>query len=594
MSDSMQSNLIFKLKKILSPTGTSVKVTNDLERDLPISIIGASVVLKNASGNVLERMVCNFSGGVMTITQRGLDQSETKTTNLALQYERRVGTLGYITVLASDLMDRDNYYGNTPVYGDRVYYWDMKFYWDNQHYWDETFKNLEVTQKFRIPNFATTGDRDAIYTSPQNGNLCEVAGKLYQYDSWWKTLVQTVTWNVLDNSDPTNPIVTAVASVTWLNTDNTDPQNPVVQVSVDWVTVTWSGTPGDPLVSVGWGGWNPKPSDLDAINLPVDGYIAQKATWVDQFERVANWWWAVNYEIFDSTMTGLTPVDIVDARIDVDTPYNIYYETQPAGTITRTEIGGKITLVSDNAGDTMNFRIICFWFGSNSGYATGSTTLTGAGPWTIVDSRITSSTPVNLYPDTNVVGYLTVQAQAGQFVISSTGTEVGTVVQWIAFTSTNVNPVSDETYGPTWDSVVDQAPSKNAVYDKLETMSGSIGNADVIFFSRDITAATATITYSHSLWRIPNIIEFFAQTNTASVWIVNWYCLSNGTQWCLYGKNWYETYTTSFAQQYENNGYPTDYTTWFVQNITSTTFDIVWTKHWNPVNITTIIKAVLR
>jgi hypothetical protein len=40
-----------------------------------------------------------------------------------------------------------------------------------------------------------------------------------------------------------------VQSVTGLNTDNTDPANPVVQVSVDGVTITGSGTSGDPLIA---------------------------------------------------------------------------------------------------------------------------------------------------------------------------------------------------------------------------------------------------------------------------------------------------------------------------------------------------------
>jgi hypothetical protein len=41
-----------------------------------------------------------------------------------------------------------------------------------------------------------------------------------------------------------------VASVTGLDTDNTDPLNPIVNISVDGVTITGSGTPMDPLVSV--------------------------------------------------------------------------------------------------------------------------------------------------------------------------------------------------------------------------------------------------------------------------------------------------------------------------------------------------------
>jgi hypothetical protein len=53
----------------------------------------------------------------------------------------------------------------------------------------------------------------------------------------------------------TPPTVGAgVQSVTGLNTDNTDPANPIVAISVDGVTITGSGTPGDPLVSSGGSG----------------------------------------------------------------------------------------------------------------------------------------------------------------------------------------------------------------------------------------------------------------------------------------------------------------------------------------------------
>lgn len=66
--------------------------------------------------------------------------------------------------------------------------------------------------------------------------------------------VQSVTGNLVDNTDPANPIVNGVQSVTGLNTDNTDPANPIVAISVDGVTITGSGTPGDPLVSSGGSG----------------------------------------------------------------------------------------------------------------------------------------------------------------------------------------------------------------------------------------------------------------------------------------------------------------------------------------------------
>ena len=49
------------------------------------------------------------------------------------------------------------------------------------------------------------------------------------------------------------PPINRVQSVTGLDTDNTDPSNPIVRISVDGSTITGSGTPDDPLVSIGGG-----------------------------------------------------------------------------------------------------------------------------------------------------------------------------------------------------------------------------------------------------------------------------------------------------------------------------------------------------
>lgn len=40
-----------------------------------------------------------------------------------------------------------------------------------------------------------------------------------------------------------------------------------------------------------------------------------------------------------------------------------------------------------------------------------------------------------------------------------------------AFTPSAGGSVSDTAYGPSWDGVTTDAPSKNAVYDKIETLS---------------------------------------------------------------------------------------------------------------------------
>tara|TARA_R100000697_G_scaffold93620_1_gene105514 strand:+ start:451 stop:774 length:324 start_codon:yes stop_codon:yes gene_type:complete len=94
------------LRGTLLVGGTTVNVTNDLERDQVITATNASVVLRDRRGDVLERMVVNFASGVMTIVSRGLDQSDGDNAISSLQREWRDGTRGFITALASQITDK--------------------------------------------------------------------------------------------------------------------------------------------------------------------------------------------------------------------------------------------------------------------------------------------------------------------------------------------------------------------------------------------------------------------------------------------------------------------------------------------------------
>jgi hypothetical protein len=92
-----------------------------------------------------------------------------------------------------------------------------------------------------------------------------ISGTLSDQSDLWLTLqskqdllvsgtnIKTINGNSLLGSGNIS-IVGGVQSVTGLNTDNTDPLNPVVEISVDGITITGDGTPGNPLISVGGGG----------------------------------------------------------------------------------------------------------------------------------------------------------------------------------------------------------------------------------------------------------------------------------------------------------------------------------------------------
>lgn len=56
-----------------------------------------------------------------------------------------------------------------------------------------------------------------------------------------------ITGDISDQTDLWLVLESKVESVTGLNTDNTDPSNPIIQISVDGITITGDGTPGNPL-----------------------------------------------------------------------------------------------------------------------------------------------------------------------------------------------------------------------------------------------------------------------------------------------------------------------------------------------------------
>jgi hypothetical protein len=101
-----------------------------------------------------------------------------------------------------------------------------------------------------LTNFFNLIRGNKIKTTPDGSDLIPLGTRDPRYDGFYQPTGITV-----DDFVASLPPA-GVQSVTGLNTDNTDPLNPIVEISVDGVTITGDGTPGNPLVAAGGGAVN--------------------------------------------------------------------------------------------------------------------------------------------------------------------------------------------------------------------------------------------------------------------------------------------------------------------------------------------------
>lgn len=209
---SVLSNLSFKLTGILSTSSTSVTVSNDIELNQVIAAQNASVVLQNSTWTELERMICTFAAGTMTIVYRWLDQSAVVTEVPALKKEWRTGTTWYITLLAPDIIDANSTAAQILAWT-YTFTWNNTFSWDNTHSWDEVF-----SWTLKEPIYTSAAARDLAITSPANGMVvyCTAEGKYYDYTAW--SWIPRESWWTFPNASETVAGKVEIATTTQFNT----------------------------------------------------------------------------------------------------------------------------------------------------------------------------------------------------------------------------------------------------------------------------------------------------------------------------------------------------------------------------------------
>jgi hypothetical protein len=160
MGTNLQNNLVVQFLWDVTTASTSVNISNDLERWQVVSATWCYAVVRNKNGSKIERVKGNAVAWVFTFTKRWLDQSDSDVEVSWLKKSRWYGQLMYITLLSSQIVDKQN--SNTYWAGTTQTFDSITVTWTSQ--------NNGRTKNW--PRFANNTARDAVYTSPSDGDNC--------------------------------------------------------------------------------------------------------------------------------------------------------------------------------------------------------------------------------------------------------------------------------------------------------------------------------------------------------------------------------------------------------------------------------------
>lgn len=204
MANSLRNNYIFRLTWTLTTGGTTVTISNDLELWNTVSFTDAYIIMQNRQWSSLERMKWSASWWTLTLSLRWLDQSDSDVEVTALKKEWKEWTKVKVTILSSQLVDRQN---------------------DNEFTWNQTFSGrvdfewASATGRFELPSY-TTAERDAL-AWVENWELIynETTWEINQYVSWaWTSVWDTGTPNASETVAGKVEIATTEEAQAWTDT----------------------------------------------------------------------------------------------------------------------------------------------------------------------------------------------------------------------------------------------------------------------------------------------------------------------------------------------------------------------------------------
>jgi hypothetical protein len=119
---------------------------------------------------------------------------------------------------------------------------------------------------------------------------------------------------------------------------------------------------------------------------------------------------------------------------------------------------------------------------------------------------------------------------------------------------------------------------------------------DTIVFTRDTSAASWTVNYTHWLWKIPKQIIFeVLRPATWGVWECFWsYSLTTNANKCVYlpSDTWNAWTNTTYSIIYSNAAQSAGQF-WAVSATSTSNFTINWTKSWSPTGTFNIVAHLI-
>jgi len=198
----LKNNYQFEFTDTLTTSWMSVRISNEKENGAVAVFTNQYITVRSEDNSVIERMKGSATGGTLTLTMRGLDQSDTDTEVVGLKKEWREWSKAFVTYVASQHVDPrdDNTFSGTQTFND-VVIWDDLTVW-----WDTTTLNLSVSWKSKpVPKVANIAARNALYTSPVDSNMVDVEGvglQIYRASAWgWVTF-----WEETPTPDATEAV----------------------------------------------------------------------------------------------------------------------------------------------------------------------------------------------------------------------------------------------------------------------------------------------------------------------------------------------------------------------------------------------------